>query len=254
MRLLQRDDLRRLLVLSAKVGLVGLALAVIAALSAYYTVRKSVSGRDVQVPDLTRMTLAEAAALLKERGLLVEQAAQRNDDDVEEGRILAQDPPPGSAIKLERKVKVIVSLGNRVTPTPELRGEAARKAQITLQQQGMRIGGNLYVYSRRVAENIVIAQDPTPGSVGLRSGTIALLVSRGERPRTYVMPSLVGRPEGVVTTFLTRAGLKTAPSRREPGHPEPRGTVLGQDPPAGYPVSVGDPVTLTVAGESAPGG
>lgn len=254
MKIVETDQLRRLLFLAAKVGLVAAVLAVIAALSAYYTVRKSVSGRDVQVPDLTRMTVAEAAALLKGRGLLLEQAAERNDDEVEEGRILAQDPPPGSALKLERKVKVVVSLGNRVTATPELRGEAARKAQISLQQQGMRIGSSLYVYSRRVAENLVIAQDPIPGSAGGHSGTIALLISRGDRPRTYVMPSLIGRPEGVATAFLARAGLKSAPSRHEGGRPEARGTVVAQDPLAGYPVAAGDPVTLTVAGENAPGG
>jgi eukaryotic-like serine/threonine-protein kinase len=251
---LETDRLRRLLLLATKVGLLAMTLALIAALSAYYTVRNSVSGRDVQVPDLTRMTIEEATALLKQRGLLLEQAAQRNDDAVEEGRILAQDPPSGSAIKLQRKVKVVVSLGNKVTATPELRGGAARKAQITLQQQGMRIGSSLYVYSKRVAENLVIAQDPLPGSIGPRSGTIGLLVSRGERPRTYVMPSLVGRAEGEATAFLARAGLKAAPSRHDGSRPAPRGTVVAQDPQAGYPVSVGDIVTLTVAGESQSGG
>ena len=248
MKLPDRAQIVRHLLLAVKVGLLGAVLAVIAALSAYYTVRRSVSGRDVQVPDLTQMTTAEATALLSERGLVLDEAAQRNDDRVEEGRILAQDPPPGSAIKQQRKIKVVVSLGTRVSATPELRGGAARKAQITLQQEGMRIGSEIYVHSRREGENLVIAQDPLPGGAGRLGGTVSLLVSRGERPRTYVMPDLLGRPEAEAVRFLSRAGLKPAPSRHETGGSAPSGTVVAQDPEPGYPVATGDLVTLTVAG------
>ncbi len=254
MKLPDRDQLRRLVFAAAKVGLLAAALALIAALSLYYTVRRSVAGRDVQVPDLTGKTVQEATALLKTRGLLLDEAAQRNDDRVEEGRILAQDPPSGSTIKPQRKIKVVVSLGDKVTPTPELRGDAARRAQITLQQQGLRIGSEIYLYSKREGENLVIAQDPLPGSTGLHAGAISLLVSRGQRPRTFVMPDLIGRQEAAAVKFLSRAGLKPAPSRHDAGRLGPAGTVVGQDPEAGYPVHAGDLITLTVTGEGGSGG
>jgi len=254
MNILDNHRLRRHLLLAAKLGVLAVVLATIAALSAYYTVRHSVAGRDVQVPDLTSLNVQEAGALLKKSGLLLDLAAQRNDDRVEAGRILAQDPPPGSAIKPQRKVKVVVSLGNQVTAAPELRGLAARRAQITLQQQGTRLGAEIYVYSRREAENLVIAQDPLPGSVTVQEGRIALLVSRGAPERVYVMPGLTGRTEAEAMRFLSRAGLKPAPSRRDPGSHAAPGTIVDQDPEAGYPVRAGDLVTLTLAGEGAAGG
>ncbi len=254
MKLADRDQMRRHLLLAAKIGLFGAVLALIAAFSAYYTVRQSVAGRDVQVPDLTGMTAKDASALLKEKGLLYEEAAGRNDDRVEEGKILAQDPPPGSAIKIERKVKVVVSLGNKVTTIPDLRGLAFRRAQITLQQQGTKIGNEVYVYSRRDPENQVIAQVPLPGTAGLLDSKVSLLVSRGARTKTFVMPDLVGRPESVVVKLLAQAGLKPAPSRHEPTRPGAPGQVVAQDPEAGYPVRLGDLVTLTVSGEGPSGG
>jgi beta-lactam-binding protein with PASTA domain len=254
MRLPGSDALRGRLLLALGITLLGVAVAVAAALSAYYTVRSSVAGRDVQVPDLSRMSFEEAQAALKKSGLVLEKAAERNDDRVEAGLILAQDPPAGSVIKPQRKVKVVLSLGDRVSAAPELRGAAARKAQITLQQQGMRLGKEIYVYSRRVEENQVIAQDPLPGTAGHPGGAVDLLVSRGTRPRTFVMPDLAGRRESDAVAFLTRSGLKPAPSRHDPSRPGPRGIVVAQDPESGYPVRAGDLITLTVSGEDAAGG
>lgn len=60
------------------------------------------------------------------------------------------------------------------------------------------------------------------------------------------MPDLIGRPEGEVLSFLSGKGLKIAPVRRDPGHPGRPGTVARQDPEAGYPVGLGDMITLTV--------
>src|SRR5881296_3560944 len=226
----QRDQWRRRALLAVRIAIFAGLLAVIAALSAYLTVRRSVSGRDVQVPNLSSLSVEEASAILKKNGLLLEEAARRNDEQVETGRILAQDPPPGSSIKLDRKVKVVVSLGDKVSSIPELRGGAARKAQITLQQQGMKLGDQVYVYSRRVEENMVIAQDPLPESAGLRDAKVAMLVSRGAPPRAYVMPQVVGRGEIEVLAFLQRAGVRVAPLRHGPGTGASAGTVTSQDP------------------------
>ena len=112
----------------------------------------------------------------------------------------------------------------------------------------MKLGDQVYVYSRRVEENMVIAQDPLPESAGLRDAKVAMLVSRGARPRAYVMPALVGRGETEVLAFLARAGLRVAPLKRESGTGAPAGTVAAQDPEPGYPVRTGDVVNLTIAG------
>jgi len=251
---IQRDQLRRRVVLLTWIGTFAGLLVVVGALSAYLTVRRSVSGRDVEVPDLSGLTAEDASALLKKNGLILEEAAQRNDEAVDAGRILAQDPPPGTAIKPQRKVKVVVSLGNKVNSIPELRGGAARKAQITLQQQGMKLGDQVYVYSRRVEENMVIAQDPLPESAGLADAKVALLVSRGTPPRAYVMPDLMGRGETEVLAFLARAGVRVAPVHRDPEIRAASGTVAAQDPEPGFPVRTGDLVTLTIAGGGRDGG
>lgn len=249
----QKDPVRRKLMLALAVaGFAGL-LAAVAAFSAYLTVRRSVAGGTLEVPDLTELTIEDATALLKRNGLLLEEAAGRNDERVEAGRVLAQDPPAGADIKLQRKVKVVVSLGDKVNSIPELRGGAARKAQITLQQLGMRLGDQAWVHNRRVAENLVIAQDPLPESTGLREGKVALLVSRGTPERVYVMPDLAGRSEKEAAAFLSRFGLRVGPVRGAGGGTR-NGIIVTQNPPPGYPVRGSDLIALTVSGGEGSGG
>jgi beta-lactam-binding protein with PASTA domain len=251
MRVRLPRSLLRPLVTASKLLMLGAALVLVAAVSAWLTVRSTVSSRDVLVPDLAGLTAAEAEEALGKEGLRIEQVSERYDAGVQEGHILSQEPAPGSSIKVDRKVKVIVSLGKEGLAVPELRGGAARSAQITLRQQGLRVGDLDYSYSAREDENTVIAQDPMPGTPAGKDQRVSLLVSRGRRPATYVMPDLRGRLRSEVMHWLERAGLRAAPPRRDPGSAAPAGTIVAQRPDAGWPVRSGDVVTLTVAGEDA---
>ena len=56
--------MQRRVFLAVGIGLLGAALVSVAGLSAYFTFRHSISGRNVQVPDLTELTLEEAAAFV----------------------------------------------------------------------------------------------------------------------------------------------------------------------------------------------
>ncbi len=244
-------SLRSHLLTSAKLLILGIALVVVAAISAYLTVRRAVAGRDVLVPDLSGMTSDEAREILRKQGLMLEQVSERHDPHVEPGRVLVQEPPPGSSIKVDRKIKVVLSLGDTGGAIPEVRGAAARGAQITLQQQGLHVADPIYAYTSKESENLVVGQDPLAGEFGLKEGRVTLLVSRGRRPVVYVMPDLTGRREAEVLRFLTRAGLRPAPTRHESSPSgAASGTIVAQRPEAGYPVRAGDLVTLTVAGDN----
>jgi beta-lactam-binding protein with PASTA domain len=232
-----------------KILLVGGALVVIAAISAWLTVRRAVSGRDVLVPDLAGLSGPEAENALRHQGLALDMSTERYDPRVPAGRILSQEPPSGSRIKADRTVRVIISLGEKGSSVPELRGNAARTAQIALQQQGYRVGDLLYAYTPRSEENLVIGQDPMPGGAGAKDARVSLLVSRGRRPATYVMPNLVGHSQQDGLRWLAKAGLRPAPARRDPHSAASAGTIVAQRPESGWPVRSGDLVTLTVAGE-----
>jgi beta-lactam-binding protein with PASTA domain len=93
----------------------------------------------------------------------------------------------------------------------------------------------------------VIGQDPLPGEVGPREGKVGLLISRGRRPRTFVMPDLIAQPESTAVEFLRRAGLRPAPVRHGVSRYYRPGAVMAQRPEPGYRVRSGDLVVLTIA-------
>ncbi|MEE9218070.1 MAG: PASTA domain-containing protein [Acidobacteriota bacterium] len=227
-------------------GLLALVLGLLFVGSATISLRLALVGREVTVPDVTGLEVSEASTVLASNRLILEVRGERYDLRVEPGKILAQDPLAGEQTKRDRKVKVITSLGSKVITIPDLRGSAARKAQITLRQQGLRLGNLSYIHVPGVRESQVISQEPLPEADRVRDDRVSLLVSQGPREAAYVMPDLVGMDAEWAQEFLKRAGFRAANVVSEPGPGASRGEVVRQHPLAGYPVSKRDVVTIVV--------
>lgn len=230
-------------------GLIGVAIVGVAVLSGYLSMRKAVRGGEVKVPSLQGIAVEEAAERLREKGLILDRSGERVDSLVPAGQVISQDPPEGARLKKNRKVHVLVSLGQEVLLIPPLVGQPARRAQIGLQQSGLRVGEIAYVSSDAEADK-VLAQEPPPGTQSGREGHVDLLVSRGSRARTWVMPHLEGLDLTSVTHVLDQAGLRVTNVRREARDDgTPAGIVLEQVPVAGYPLREGDSISLVVSDE-----
>lgn len=215
-------------------------------LSAYQTMRFNVTGRQIEVPNLVHLIDSEAREKLEGMELRLDVSSERFDPREGKNRVLEQDPPAGAMIKPGRKVRVILSLGTRTLLVPELRGDSARKAQITLQQEGLRLGDIAFVHSSQVEENQVIDQDPPASTPRQQNGRVNLLVSRGRREPRYVMPDLVGRKYSDVKSFLNLTGMRIGQTREEAAGVDQFEIVLRQYPPSGYPVGLRRPVTLVI--------
>ncbi|HEV8374825.1 MAG TPA: PASTA domain-containing protein [Candidatus Polarisedimenticolia bacterium] len=226
----------------------GLALIGAALLSGYLSMRKAVRGGEVSVPALANLTVSEAASRLKENGLILERSGERTDPLVPAGSIVSQDPAEGSRLKRNRKVRVLLSLGREVLAVPELVGQPARRAQIGLQQSGLKIGQLAYVSSDRSEADRILAQEPPAGSQRMREGEVDLLISKGSRPKTWVMPRVEGVDLGTATRLFNQAGLRVTNVRREvPPEGVSPGIILQQVPLAGYPLKEGDSISLVVS-------
>jgi serine/threonine-protein kinase len=229
---------------------VGLALVAAAVLSGYLSMRKAVRGGEVTVPRLQGIAVEEAAQRLEAKGLVLDRSGERVDPIVPTGQVISQDPPEGTRLKRNRKVHVLVSLGQEVLLIPQLVGQPARRAQIGLQQSGLRVGRIAYVMSDGAEADKVLAQEPPSGTQSGREGHVDLLVSRGTRTRTWVMPHLEGMQLAGVTRVLDQAGLRVTNVRREVRDDgTPPGIVLEQSPLAGYPLREGDSISLVVSDE-----
>jgi serine/threonine-protein kinase len=87
-------------------------------------------------PDLTNQTIDEATAALGAVQLVIARAEDEFSSTIEVGRIVTQDPPPGTPVARDGTVTVRVSKGPDLVPIPDLTGQTYPQAQQTLADAG----------------------------------------------------------------------------------------------------------------------
>lgn len=241
----ERPLLKRVAVaLAWVIGGTGLVVAVFG-VSFYLAMRVEMRRSEVEVPDLTGQTLESAQAAVEETELVLEVVDRRNDPAVPSERVLQQDPQAGALVKRGRKVKLILSLGDRVLKVPDLVGHASRAVEIELRQAGFVSGYEVHVPSTS-AVGVVLAQVPPSESPAVPKSRVHRLVSNGPGRTSFVMPDLVGRSRDAVERWAHGAGFRVA-VRSVPLDNRAPGLVIGQLPLAGYRVRSNDVIEITVA-------
>jgi beta-lactam-binding protein with PASTA domain len=210
--------------------------------------RLAIKTRDVVVPPLAGKTVSEAGATLAPAGLnLKVEEARRVDALVPAGTIISQDPQPGVHTRRERSVKVYVSAGPRAMSVPALLGESERTAQLRAQQDGLQLASIAEIRSSDYTTGTVVAQNPPPQKSMPAGARITLLVNRGERGETYVMPDLIGVNGDRAADLLRSHGFRVSLVGDHPYPGVPAGIVLRQSPQGGFQFGVGDPISLEVS-------
>ena len=230
---------------AGKLVLLGGALLATYVLFAAASMRVALRAREVQVPDFTNRTPNEATSLATALGLGVTvDDTRRPDPKVGAGRVLAQDPAPGSTARRQRNVKVWLSAGQRSATMPLLVGETERTAQLRLTQDGLTLSDVTEIRSQDFAQDVIVAQTPPAKSP---AGNVALLVNRGERGASYVMPDLIGVNGDRAAEILRNRNFRVAVVGSTPYPGIAAGVVIRQSPQAGFQIGPGEPISLEVS-------
>jgi len=147
----------------------------------------ALKAREVQVPDLTNRTANEATSLAADLGLAVRlDDTRRPDPKIPTGRVLAQDPPPGTMTREQRSVRVWLSTGPRASTVPALTGETERSAQMRLSQDGLEEATLSEIRSASFPSDVVVAQAGLAGGRQLLGDVVGRVLQhvdglRGQR-------------------------------------------------------------------------
>ncbi len=237
--------------LTTRVWSAGKLLLLAGALTATYVIfaaaamRIALRSREVQVPNFVNHTANEATALAGSVGLSVRvDDTRRPDLRVAAGLVLAQDPAAGSTARQQRSIRIWLSAGQRSATVPPLVGETERTAQLRLAQDGLTLTGVSEIRSQTFAPDVVVAQTPPAKAAG---GRVALLVNRGERGASYVMPDLIGANGDRAAEILRDHGFRVAVVGSTPYPGVAAGIVIRQSPQGGFQVGPGEPIALEVS-------
>jgi beta-lactam-binding protein with PASTA domain len=230
---------------AGKLLLLGGALLGTYVIFATASMRIALRTREVQIPDLTNRTANEATEIAGSVGLAIKvDDFRRPDPKIEAGRVMIQDPPPGSTARRQRNIHVWLSTGQRATSVPELTGETDRTAQLRLAEGGLSIASVSEIRSDTYASDIVVAQDPPAKNA---AAAVALLVNRGQQAINYVMPDLIGVNGERAAEVLRSHGFRVAVVGSSPYPGVAPGIVVRQSPQAGFQIAPGEPISIEVS-------
>lgn len=216
-------------------------------LSALITMKIILIGDVVRVPDLKGKSMDEAREELARVGLYLSKKSTQFSMDIPAGKIMEQEPEPGSKIKRNRVVQVIVSAGRKKVKIPNLIGKDLMVIDDILKEFNLRKGIVVQVHSSSFSAGKIIAQSPEPG-LEVESGiAVSVLVSQGKEEEKFIMPDLIGKKLEMTIPALQRLGFKIGIIRYTdyPGL-EP-GIIIKQLPLSGYRVYKSNLISLEVS-------
>lgn len=206
--------------------------------------RVATRAREVKVPDIRLRSLAEAQASLNAVGLVMRvDEVRRADPKVPADHVLTQDPEPGTVLRRQRAVRVRMSDGQRDPFVPSVVDLPERTAEITLAGDNVAIAERAEIRAPDYEPGAVVAQDPPAKQ---RAGKVTLLVNRGDKSLSYVMPDLIGTLGVRAIDVLRMQGFRVAVAGEVSYPGLPAGVVVRQSPQAGYQVRFGEAITLEV--------
>ena len=163
---------------------------------------------------------------------------------IDAGRIAEQDPSAGATTRSRRSVKVWLSSGPTAGEVPAVIGESERGARRRLVDNEIIIANVAEIRSGRYPTGTVVAQEPPPSGSG---DIVSLLVNRGERGQTYVMPDLIGVGGESAADILRTRGFRVSVVADHPYPGVPPGVILRHAPAAGFQIAPGEAISLEVS-------
>jgi eukaryotic-like serine/threonine-protein kinase len=235
-----------------------LAMLVVALISAFISMRLAIHGREVTVPNLTGLSIADASKQANAVGLSVNLENRFYSPTTPPGLVLAQSPGPGATVRHAWAVRITESLGAQQVAIPNVLGQSERTASINIRRLGLDLGVIAHVPTD-AEPGIVIAQTPNPNTSAL-SPRVSLLVSEPEEvdapPPGFVMPSLTGLTLASASARVAPIGIRIVEDVNAFTIPTSGivtkaditagATIIAQTPAAGHRVTKGAAVHITL--------
>ena len=165
-------------------------------------------------------------------------------DDMEPFRVVAQQPRPGTRVKLSRRVYLDISVPLENVSFPELRGKTLRSVEILLQENNLIVDSVSYGFSDMPRE-VIYWQSVVPGKA-VRPGTgVHVKISLGLD--NWEVPNLINMSMSDAHKAINDAGLRIGTvSYRDRNDLLPN-TVIYQSVPGTTVLSIPQPIDLVVS-------
>ncbi|EIN1026761.1 Stk1 family PASTA domain-containing Ser/Thr kinase [Listeria monocytogenes] len=200
---------------------------------------------EVAVPDVSGKTEDQAVALLQKEGFVIGKTAEKNSDEVAEGKVINTDPEAGEMKEKGTKINLFVSIGSKKITMDDYTGRSYTDTKALLEEQGFNNISSEEAYSSEVEKGLIISQTPTQGTdVVAKSTDVKFVVSKGAEPIS--LKDLRGYTKTAVEDYASPLGLKVS-SKEENSNTVEKGQVISQSPSAGTAMNPGDTIEIVIS-------
>jgi len=206
----------------------------------------------VEVPNLKGIDVETARTLLDSKGVSLVVEKRINSDMVESGKIIYQDPLPGTEIKKGDIIKIVESLGPKaVKPNeiivPDVTGMSLNQGRVLLAEKGL-VVGNIKKKVSDKPEDTIINTTPEPGKKVTPNFKIDIIVSGG--PGSVTIPRITGLSLPAASRKLNNLGLEIGNVSYTTDTEHNFDVIIRQNPRSGSTVKKGSKVNVVINREA----
>lgn len=137
--------------------------------------------REIQLPNLVGMTVAEARERASKTGFIITVSDEIYSENFPKpDTVIEMQPDARTPIREGGTVRVIKSLGSKRTKVPDLRSQTVDEARSRLEAAGLVVGEIREIASDSIKEGMVAATSPARGQRVERKTTVDILISGAE--------------------------------------------------------------------------
>jgi beta-lactam-binding protein with PASTA domain len=213
----------------------------------------SVQGHEqVLVPDVMRKDLVAALLELQTKELYPRIQLRYSNIAAEKGMVLEQDPRAGAIVKAGRRIRLVVSQGQRLSVMENFAGRTLSEVRAEIAQAA---GSDAFVTLKEpvlyktssAPSGTVLAQSPEAGTAISGPVAVTLVVSSGPETGLKEMPVLIGLSPGAAAARLSEREINFVFTMLPARNNEKPFVVNAQDWPAGTQISAEHTVEVQVA-------
>jgi serine/threonine-protein kinase len=200
--------------------------------------------KTVVVPtDVVNKPQATAEQELHQKGFTNITTRNQTSSQVQSGNVITTEPVPGTSMKSNAQLVLVVSSGAVQVKVPDVTGQPVGQATQTLHADGF-VPTTTAANSSTVPQGDVISTNPAANTEAAQGSQVSVVVSAGVKQ--VKVPGLVGQDPVSAGAQLGGLGLN-ATTQPEASASIPAGEVTRTSPPAGASVPVGSSVTVYVS-------
>jgi eukaryotic-like serine/threonine-protein kinase len=238
---------KKFLLFAKVIGLVAFYSLVLVA-AVYITMETLIKGEDVNAPDFQGKNIVEAKELATKHNVYLKEIVGNYDQNYDPQTVINQVPAPGVRIKEKSFIKVFVTSDLVEVIVPDLSGYNLNDCEKLLRENELRKRYISYMDADDVPVDFVISQSFPAGTRVPSGSEIDILVSRGSREKSYIMPDLIGKSVADVISYFENLGLKIS-KKIEISYPglDVPGLVLKQHPLSGFRINAKARISIEVS-------